>query len=65
MFPRNFILRPRVAAILGGSFMPYSMGRVAGHYSMGVGFLLPMGCFFFIMLYGFFWKSLFFQRHGT
>jgi len=26
---------------------------------MGVGFLLPMACFFIIMIYGFFWKSLF------
>jgi len=72
MYPTHFALAIRglgentklgascmVTAILGGAFMPYIMGRVADHYSMGVGFLLPMGCFFLIMLYGFFWKNLF------
>ena len=72
MYPTHFALAIRglgqntklgascmVTAILGGSFMPYIMGKVADEYSMGVGFLLPMVCFFFIMIYGFTWKSLF------
>jgi MFS transporter, FHS family, L-fucose permease len=72
MYPTNFALAIRglgartklaascmVTGILGGAFMPYIMGRVADHFGMGVGFLLPMVCFFFIMLYGFNWKKLF------
>ena len=72
MYPTHFALAIRglgdktklgascmVTAILGGAFMPYIMGRLADSYGMGVGFLLPMVCFFIIMIYGFFWKSLF------
>jgi len=72
MYPTNFALAIRglgartklaascmVTGILGGAFMPYIMGKVADNFGMGAGFLLPMVCFFFIMLYGFNWKRLF------
>jgi FHS family L-fucose permease-like MFS transporter len=74
MYPTHFALAIRglgkytklgascmVTAILGGAFTPYIMGKLADNYGMGVGFLLPMVCFFFIMLYGFMWRSLFTQ----
>jgi FHS family L-fucose permease-like MFS transporter len=50
-----------VMAIAGGSFIPPLMGAICDHYSMGVGFLVPLVCFFFILLYGLFWKRFFAQ----
>jgi FHS family L-fucose permease-like MFS transporter len=72
MYPTHFALAIRglgertklaasfmVTAIVGGSIMPYVMGRIADKYSMSVGFLMPLVCFCFIAVYGFCWKSFF------
>ena len=48
-----------VMSIVGGSIMPIVMGWVADHFNMGIGFLIPLVCFILILIYGFFWKSLF------
>lgn len=48
-----------VTAIVGGSIMPMLMGWLADHSSMQVGFLMPLVCFFCIMVYGFSWKRLY------
>ena len=66
MYPTHFALGIRglggrtkfasscmVTAIIGGAVMPLFMGWLTDHYSMGAGFLMPMGCFGFIALYGF------------
>lgn len=72
MYPTHFALAIRglgertklgasfmVTAIVGGSIMPILMGWLADHYSMGVGFLMPLACFVAIMCYGFFWRRFF------
>lgn len=72
MYPTHFALAIRglgeqtklasswmVTAIVGGSVMPILMGWLADHYSMRVGFLMPMACFTCIMAYGFGWRRLF------
>jgi FHS family L-fucose permease-like MFS transporter len=72
MYPTHFALAIRglgertklasswmVTAIVGGSIMPVVMGWLADHHSMRVGFLMPMGCFACIMVYGFGWQKLF------
>jgi MFS transporter, FHS family, L-fucose permease len=72
MYPTHFALAIRglgentkigssfmVTAIVGGSVMPILMGWLADNYSMRVGFLMPMICFFIIMLYGFNWRRFF------
>jgi FHS family L-fucose permease-like MFS transporter len=72
MYPTHFALAIRglgertklasswmVTAIVGGSIMPLLMGWLADHYSMRVGFLMPMACFACIMAYGFGWRRLF------
>ncbi len=72
MYPTHFALAIRglgertklasswmVTAIVGGSIMPMVMGWLADHYSMRVGFLMPMICFACIMAYGFGWPRLF------
>ncbi|MFA6562956.1 MAG: sugar MFS transporter [Verrucomicrobiia bacterium] len=72
MYPTHFALAIRglgertklgasfmVTAIVGGSIMPILMGWLADHYSMGVGFLMPLACFAAIMCYGFFWRRFF------
>ncbi len=41
--------------------MPILMGWMADHYNMGVGFLVPLACFAFILVYGFFWENFFAQ----
>lgn len=48
-----------VMSIAGGAIMPMFMGWLADRYSMRVGFLMPLGCFLVIMVYGFFWRRLF------
>ena len=50
-----------VMSIVGGAIMPMFMGWLADQYSMRVGFLMPLGCFIFIMFYGFFWQRFFRQ----
>jgi FHS family L-fucose permease-like MFS transporter len=72
MYPTHFALGIRglgegtktgssflVTAIVGGALMPMLMGWLADHYSMRVGFLMPLACFLFIMLYGFNWPRLY------
>jgi len=72
MYPTHFALAIRglgertklasswmVTAIVGGSVMPMLMGWLADHYSMRVGFLMPLACFAGIMAYGFSWGRLY------
>ena len=72
MYPTHFALAIRglgertklasswmVTAIVGGSIMPILMGWLADHYSMGIGFIVPLACFAAIMCYGFLWQRLF------
>jgi FHS family L-fucose permease-like MFS transporter len=47
-----------VMAILGGAIMPKLMGYLGDVYDMSVAFLMPLGCFAVISLYGFFWTAL-------
>jgi FHS family L-fucose permease-like MFS transporter len=76
MYPTHFALGIRglgektrlaaswmVTAVVGGAILPYFMGLLADHYSMRVGFLIPLGCFMFIAFYGFSWRKLY--RHGA
>ena len=48
-----------VMSIAGGAIMPIFMGWLADRYSMRVGFMMPLGCFLVIMVYGFVWRWLF------
>lgn len=72
MYPTHFALAIRglgertklassfmVTAIVGGSIMPIFMGWLADNYSMRVGFLMPLICFVFIMLYAFNWRRFY------
>jgi len=72
MYPTHFALAIRglgertklasswmVTAIVGGAVMPMLMGWLADHYSMRVGFLMPLVCFVWIMAYGFAWPRLY------
>lgn len=47
-----------VMAIIGGSIMPKLMGYLGDVYNMSVGFLVPMGCFVLIAIYGYLWPML-------
>jgi FHS family L-fucose permease-like MFS transporter len=47
-----------VMAIIGGAIMPKLMGYLGDIYNMSISFLMPMGCFMLIALYGYFWPSL-------
>jgi fucose permease len=47
-----------VMAIMGGAILPKIMGAVADNHDMSTGFLVPMGCFALIALYGFAWPRL-------
>ncbi|MGA2408300.1 MAG: MFS transporter [Bacteroidales bacterium] len=77
MYPTHFALAIRglgkrtklassfmVTAIVGGSIMPIFMGWLADHYSMRMGFLMPLICFIFIMLYAFNWRRFFTHDMG-
>lgn len=44
-----------VMAIMGGAVLPKLMGHVADQYNMSRGFIVPMVCFIFVALYGFYW----------
>lgn len=48
-----------VMSIVGGAVMPITMGAIADHYSMAVGFIMPLFCFLFILLYAVLWKKLY------
>jgi FHS family L-fucose permease-like MFS transporter len=47
-----------VMAIMGGAILPKLMGYVADEYDMSRGFIVPLGCFAFVALYGFCWPRL-------
>jgi FHS family L-fucose permease-like MFS transporter len=47
-----------VMAILGGAILPRLMGYVGDLYDMSVAFLVPLGCFAVIALYGYTWPAL-------
>jgi FHS family L-fucose permease-like MFS transporter len=72
MYPTHFALAIRgmgertklasswmVTAIVGGSIMPIFMGWLSDHYSMRVGFVMPLMCFCFIAFYSFSWRKWF------
>lgn len=47
-----------VMSITGGALMPKIMGHLGDVYNMSVSFWMPLFCFAFIALYGFFWPKL-------
>jgi len=47
-----------VMAIMGGAILPKLMGHVGDLYGMSRAFLVPLGCFAFVSLYGFLWPRL-------
>jgi len=47
-----------VMSIIGGAIMPKLMGHLGDVYNMSVSFLMPLGCFALIALYGFSWTKL-------
>jgi MFS transporter, FHS family, L-fucose permease len=47
-----------VMAILGGAIMPRLMGHLGDTYNMSVAFLMPLGCFIAICMYGYLWPRL-------
>jgi MFS transporter, FHS family, L-fucose permease len=47
-----------VMAIMGGALMPKFMGYLGDHYGVSFSFLMPMGCFALIAIYGFSWSKL-------
>jgi MFS transporter, FHS family, L-fucose permease len=47
-----------VMSIVGGAIAPPFMGRIADQHSMRVGFIVPLGCFLFVALYGLTWAKL-------
>jgi FHS family L-fucose permease-like MFS transporter len=47
-----------VMSITGGALMPKLMGKIADLHGMSMSFLMPLGCFVFIALYGFLWSKL-------
>jgi MFS transporter, FHS family, L-fucose permease len=47
-----------VMAIIGGAIMPKLMGYLGDVYNMSVSFLMPLGCFALIAIYGYSWSRL-------
>jgi hypothetical protein len=47
-----------VMAIMGGAVLPKLMGYVADQYDMSRGFIVPLGCFAIISVYGYCWPKL-------
>ena len=47
-----------VMSITGGALMPKLMGRLGDVHDMSIAFLMPLGCFVLIALYGFGWSKL-------
>jgi MFS transporter, FHS family, L-fucose permease len=47
-----------VMAIIGGAIMPKLMGHLGDVYNMSISFLMPLGCFALIALYGYSWTRL-------
>jgi FHS family L-fucose permease-like MFS transporter len=54
-----------VMSITGGALMPKLMGRIGDLHGMSVSFLMPLGCFVFIALYGFLWPQLSQSKGGV
>jgi FHS family L-fucose permease-like MFS transporter len=52
-----------IMSIVGGAIMPILMGWIADHYSMRLGFVMPLGCFALIGLYAVIWTRL--NRQGA
>lgn len=48
-----------VMSIVGGAVMPITMGAIADHYNMAVGFTMPLFCFVLIFTYAIFWPQLY------
>lgn len=48
-----------VMSIVGGAVMPITMGAIADHYNMAVGFTMPLFCFVLIFAYAIFWPKLY------
>jgi MFS transporter, FHS family, L-fucose permease len=53
-----------VMAIVGGAVMPKLMGYLGDIYDMSKAFLMPLGCFLLISIYGYCWQELFGERIG-
>ena len=47
-----------VMAIMGGALLPKLMGWVGDVRGMSDAFLVPLGCFVVVSLYGFLWPKL-------
>jgi MFS transporter, FHS family, L-fucose permease len=47
-----------VMAIMGGAILPKIMGAVGDKYDMSRAFIIPLGCFALVSLYGFAWPML-------
>lgn len=47
-----------VMAIMGGAILPKLMGHVGDLYGMSRAFIVPLGCFAFVALYGYLWPRL-------
>ena len=47
-----------VMAIVGGALMPFLMGWLADTYSMRMGFVMPLVCFLYVMVYAALWPWL-------
>jgi FHS family L-fucose permease-like MFS transporter len=47
-----------VMSIVGGAFLPLVMGWLADEYSIRLGFLMPLFCFAFVLLYALAWPWL-------
>jgi MFS transporter, FHS family, L-fucose permease len=71
MFPTIFALAIRglgedtklgssllVMSMVGGGIAPLVMGKIADGYSMRAGFVVPLGCFVLIAIYGIRWPQL-------
>ena len=47
-----------VMAIVGGAIMPILMGKLADIFSMRTSFVVPLGCFVYVMFYAAVWPKL-------
>jgi FHS family L-fucose permease-like MFS transporter len=47
-----------VMAIIGGAIMPKLMGYLGDVYNMSLSFIVPLGCFALIAMYGYSWPKL-------
>jgi FHS family L-fucose permease-like MFS transporter len=47
-----------VMAIMGGAILPKQMGAISDTYNVSRGFIVPLGCFILVGLYGLIWPLL-------